>query len=88
MFYCITFQDTEQEDDVYFWSGVDFDKLNKIFLNILNGGEDKENNIWLVFRNFIKVLLNNRKVLFTEFYLNKSGFYICNFWKLFFLKSE
>ena len=45
------------------WYGIDADNMNRIFLDILDGGKmEKENNIWLIFRDFVKVLLLNRKV--------------------------
>ena len=57
------FQESDEDDDKFFWYGVDVDNMNKIFLEILEGGRVScENNIWLIFRDFIKVLLTHRKV--------------------------
>ena len=60
-----TKEENEEGEDAYSWHGIDLAKLYPIFLDILNGGKkETENNIWLVFRDFVQIMLKNRKVIF------------------------
>jgi hypothetical protein len=68
-------QDTDEQEDVYFWYGIDFDNMNKIFLDILEGGRvGDENNMWFIFRDFVKVMFKNRKVSLAFFLVGDRGF--------------
>ncbi len=60
----VYFQGSNEDDEQFFWYGVDIDNINRIFIDILDGGKlESENNIWLIFRDFVKVLLTCRKVI-------------------------